>query len=373
MNNPIEVTDEKKQENLPEVIASRSIDASPNIVTISSEEPEQEKITVLGPEGVSQQQIRFGQQMTEEDKARAVMNPFKEEDATPTEKGTILKPGPAMTDIPGVKEVHISEAPQPYKGMQVSNPEQLKNFNAKQFFKEMIKGGMINNLIRKYDLGGINLEEERKLIEQKQSRLSASKRKAVIALCNMRKQQKQLMAQVATSFLGKADPSKEELEALLDSIEDNVTDTTQAAKIVASEIAEKAQERMTGSVNEVLKESEVNYVPPKSATEDYQEQLRKICAKDNAFVFICKGNLPHNNLNDLRDIKDPAEGNVYYYETIPDEEDAPELNEVVFLDNEWKCIKDGQLYSIGIAATYIPETEKPKQEESDGIPVIVGD
>lgn len=160
-----------------------------------------------------------------------------------------------LEKIPGVKEVRVIPSEANKRPAAFMGPDgKPLDFSMQQFIKETMNGGMINRLVKRYDLEGIDLEKEAALIEQKKSNLSASKRKAVIALLNMRNQQKQLLADIGKELMHKDNPSDEDLRRLLDSVEDASTNTEEVEHAVVENIVQK-------SVEQVLEESRVDYTP----------------------------------------------------------------------------------------------------------------
>ncbi len=160
-----------------------------------------------------------------------------------------------LEKIPGVKEVRVIPSEANKRPAAFMGPDgKPLDFNMQQFIKETMNGGMINRLVKRYDLEGVDLEKEAALIEQKKSSLSASKRKAVIALLNMRNQQKQLLTDIGKELMHKDNPSDEDLRRLLDSVEDASTNTEEVEHAVVENIVRK-------SVEQVLEESRVDYTP----------------------------------------------------------------------------------------------------------------
>ena len=149
--------------------------------------------------------------------------------------------------IPGVKEVYIKPAatPAPNRAPAFVDPKTGKplDLSMKKFLEDTMKGGMINQWIAKYELQGIDLEKEGALIEKKQSRLSAAKRKVVVALLNMRAQQRRLLADIGKELLKKDNPTDDELRALLDGVEDAHTNQEEATAAVLSNIVQKADRK----------------------------------------------------------------------------------------------------------------------------------
>lgn len=196
--------------------------------------------------------------------------------------------------IPGVKEVYVKPTmtkigeQRPAAFIDPSTGKPL-DFSMRRFLQETMNGGMINRLIRRFDLEGIDLEKEFELVQKKESRLSASRRKAVVALYNMRQQQKQLLADIGKELLKKGSPTDDELRALLDSVEDANTNQTEAAAAVAQDIAQRAlaekltnppkpeeehkpveekKEEVPAAVQKAMEDAKVDYTPGEGGNDE---------------------------------------------------------------------------------------------------------
>lgn len=172
-----------------------------------------------------------------------------------------------LEKIPGVKEVTIKPANEnnerPAAFMDPATGKPMK-FSMQQFIRDTMNGGMINQLVHKYGLEGIDIEKEAALVEQKQSGLSASKRKAVVALNNMRQQQQKLLADIGKDLMHKDNPTDEDLRTLLDSVEDATTNTQEVAQVVVNDIVQR-------SVNQIMEEARVDYIPEVKSEEETKE------------------------------------------------------------------------------------------------------
>lgn len=171
--------------------------------------------------------------------------------------------------IPGVKEVYIkptmTKATEQKAAFMDPKTGKPLDFSMRRFLQETMNGGMINRLIKRYDLEGIDLEKEFERVQKKESRLSASKRKAVVALYNMREQQQKLLADIGKELMHKDNPTDEDLRALLDSVEDASTNTQEVAQAVAKDIVQR-------SVNQVMEEARVDYTPESKTEEPVKEE-----------------------------------------------------------------------------------------------------
>lgn len=205
----------------------------------------------------------------------------------PKQEATIDYVKPMMTElnseqpvdighIPGVKEVYIKPTTTKADEQKAAfvDPKTGKplDFNMRRFLQETMNGGMINRLVKRYDLEGIDLEKEFELVQKKESRLSASKRKAVVALYNMRKQQKQLLADIGKELLKNENPTDDDLRNLLDSVEDAHTNQEEVTVAVAENILQQAinqankpadekQEETVATIEEVMESARVEYTP----------------------------------------------------------------------------------------------------------------
>lgn len=182
-----------------------------------------------------------------------------------------------LGEIPGVKEVYINPINKPTKEQSNDIGESMKSF-----IKETLKGGMVNHIIERFDLQGIDIENEHELILKKESKLSASKRKAVEALYNIRVQQRDLMKEISKDLMGKENPTDEDLRNLLDSVEDANTNQNEVAKAVMDDITQKALAAKTADNKEtaeaIVKEAEVDYkakADPEDLTSEAMQNALK--------------------------------------------------------------------------------------------------
>ncbi len=253
---PVEFVEQKPTAH-PEQIGASAI-PSGEIETLESRAVSPEQVTVIESHP-SKHEFTVGQPMTEDDKARAVMNPFENKEAKP------IDPTITAADVPGMTEIKIPEK-QPYKDQGVivtDDGHEIKNKDFQQMMRQMISGEMINRLIKRYELQNINLEEEKALIDAKQSRLSKSRRTAVISLWNMRQLQKRTLAAIAKPMLAQkeAAPSDEEVNAIIEQVEKDTSDLEPAAKVVANAIVNQAQENLESKVKDHLEAAKVDYRP----------------------------------------------------------------------------------------------------------------
>lgn len=188
-----------------------------------------------------------------------------------------------IEDIPGVKEIKINPIPNAKEkltqdGSKTAKVGESLSFSLQNFIRETMNGGMINVLIKKYDLEGIDLEKESERVLAKKSNLSRRQREAVLALNNMRKQQRELLANLSKELMGKNNPSDEDLRNLLDSVEDAATNTEEITKAVVQNIAQRAlAAKVTGQetptdVKEVLEAAMVNYTPGESENTELPKE-----------------------------------------------------------------------------------------------------
>lgn len=182
-----------------------------------------------------------------------------------------------LGEIPGVKEVYINPINKPTKEQSNDIGESMKSF-----IKETLKGGMVNRIVERFDLQGIDIENEHELILKKESKLSASKRKAVEALYNIRVQQRNLMKEISKDLMGKENPTDEDLRNLLDSVEDANTNQNEVAKAVMDDITQKALAAKTADSKEateaIVKEAEVDYkakADPEDLTSEAMQNALK--------------------------------------------------------------------------------------------------
>lgn len=272
---PVEFVEQKPTAH-PEQIGASAI-PSGEIETLESHAVSPEQVTVIESQP-SKHEFTVGQPLTEDDKARAVMNPFKDKEVKP------IDPTITAADVPGMTEIKIPEK-QPYKDQGVivtDDGHEIKNKDFQQMMRQMISGEMINRLIKRYELQNINLEEEKALIDAKQSRLSKSRRTAVISLWNMRQLQKRTLAAIAKPMIKKESPTEEDVKKILDEVEEDVTNHENAAKIVVRDIVQRAlankakgQAEVPAEVKEALESAKVDYQPRQfrgifTSTEDIE-------------------------------------------------------------------------------------------------------
>lgn len=183
-----------------------------------------------------------------------------------------------LGDIPGVKEVYINPVTKPAENKENNILSESMN----RFIKETMNGGMINRIIERFDLQGIDIENEHELILKKESKLSASKRKAVEALYNIRVQQRDLMKEIGKDLMGKENPTDEDLRNLLDSVEDANTNQNEVVKAVVNDITQKALAVKIAdnkeSAEATIKEAEVDYkakADPEDLTSEAMQNALK--------------------------------------------------------------------------------------------------
>ena len=265
-----------------------------------------------------------------------------------------------LEKIPGVKEVTIKPANEndarPAAFMDPATGKPLK-FSMQQFIRDTMNGGMINQLVRKYDLEGIDIEKEAELVEQKKSKLSASKRKAVVALNNMRKQQQKLLADIGKELMHKDNPTDEDLRALLDSVEDATTNTQEVAQAVAKDIVQR-------SVNQIMEDVKVDYTPGEGGND-------KVTAKALHDAVEIHGRAKFRGVFDSLDqVEDPQVGDVIHI-IVPDDKGNHSGKELVYTYfglNYWKPV--GSYIQEELPG---PVPEEPAKEEDGSIPLTIGE
>lgn len=240
-NGITELTDTQVNAPAPEIVSGHRIDPNDGgISTVGSVGISKPAIVELN--GSNQGAVEFteGKPLTEDEKP--IVKPAAEDMLNPNDPFD-------LGSIPGVKEVSMreipDERPQPFNVQDMKTPDgKPLTASANAFVREMLKGGFINQFIKKYDLGGIDLEAEAARIQEKKSNLSASRRKAVMALIEMRRQQQELLKLIGNDLKAK------------DSIDNmNQEDAKETAGI-------------PGTVTEAMEAAKVEYTPGESSEEE---------------------------------------------------------------------------------------------------------
>jgi hypothetical protein len=250
----------------PEVIGGHRINPDDNGIThVASVGLEKPKIVEL--DGSNQEPTEYvaGKEVTEEEKP--IVCPSDDIKLNPPEDPFDL------SSIPGVKEVSVNEVERPSRQeiekIESRATEHLKEAYSKighqahAFMREMMKGGFINQFIKKFDLAGIDIEAEAELIKQKKSNLSASKRKAVMTLVEIRQQQKDLLKLVGQNLQAKDS---------IDNMNEEANDANKAAKNaeereLADKLCNEEPVEPSSKLEEALADAMVEYTP-ESVKED---------------------------------------------------------------------------------------------------------
>ena len=266
--------------------------------------------------------------------------------------------------IPGVKEVYIK--PTMTKATEQKavfmDPKTGKplDFSMRQFLQETMQGGMINRLIKRYDLEGIDLEKEFERVQKKESHLSASKRKAVVALYNMRKQQQKLLADIGKELMHKDNLTEDDLRALLDSVEDASTNTQEVAQAVAENIVQK-------SVNQIMEEAQVDYTP-EPRTEVNPETVHVLKTAND--ILDAFGRFQFRGVfSDYNEVKNPQAGDVCHAIVASKRPENIQYEDVFVYDgNKW-------IFTGQVETNIPPENneKEPVKEEDGSIPLTIGE
>ena len=281
--------------------------------------------------------------------------------------------------IPGVKEVYIKPTMTKADEQKAAfvDPKTGKplDFNMRRFLQETMNGGMINRLVKRYDLQGVDIEKEFDLVQKKESRLSASKRKAVVALYNMRKQQKQLLADIGKELLKKDSPSDDDLRALLDSVEDAHTNQEEATLAVTQDIVQRAlaeknnppkedkKEEVPAAVQEAMEAAKVDYTPGEGGNDEVTSKALHDAVRDQGRTKF------RGVFSSLDMVEDPQVGDVVH--TIVTDANGNHAGlEMVYTyigPNHWRC--DG---SVHVDLPEEPKQEEKKAEDDGSIPLTIG-
>lgn len=348
--------------NAPVEISSRIIEANPQVEMLSAKGLDRETIVDAIPE-------------PKREKVDSNEPPIPEHGSDkPVEKSDIETIG--MEDIPGVTEVSMSPINDAEKRIRLSDlkhPEtgEALGLSMKQFIRETMNGGMINVLIKKYDLEGIDLEQEAALIAEKKSRLSRRQRDAVVALNNMRKQQRELLANLSKELINKDNPTDEDLRKLLDSIEDASTNTGEVATAVANEIVRKAvesantpAEEISAPVEEAMEAAKVDYTPGEGGNDEVTTKALHDAVKNH-------GRTKFRGVFDSLDlVDDPQVGDVVHT-VVPDDKGNHSGEELVYTylgPNHWKL--EGSYIQEELPE---PIPEEPAKPDEGSIPLTIGE
>lgn len=250
----------------PEVIGGHRINPDDNGIThVASVGLEKPKIVEL--DGSNQEPTEYvaGKEVTEEEKP--IVCPSDDIKLNPPEDPFDL------SSIPGVKEVSVNEVERPSRQeiekIESRATEHLKEAYSKigdqahAFMREMMNGGFINQFIKKFDLAGIDIEAEAELIKQKKSNLSASKRKAVLTLVEIRQQQKELLKLVGQNLR-----AKDSIDNMNEEAEDaNKTTKNAEERELADKLCNEESIEPSPKLEEALADAMVEYTP-ESVEED---------------------------------------------------------------------------------------------------------
>ena len=281
--------------------------------------------------------------------------------------------------IPGVKEVYIKPtmtkaAEQKAAFMDPKTGKPL-DFSMKRFLQETMNGGMINRLVKRYDLQGVDIEKEFELVQKKESRLSASKRKAVVALYNMRKQQKQLLADIGKELLKKDSPSDDDLRALLDSVEDAHINQEEATLAVAQDIVQRAlaekinppkedkKEEVPAVVQEAMEAAKVDYTPGEGGNDEVTTKALHDAVKNHGRTKF------RGVFDSLDQVEDPQVGDVVHT-IVTDDKGNHSGTELVYTyigPNHWKL--EGSYIQEELPG---PVPEEPAKPDDGSIALTIG-
>ena len=336
---------------MPVQVEARS-NSEPKIENLGGSSIDPEPITVLDSEPIKRE-FKVGQPLTEDDKARAVMNPFEKKKEKPKLENATLD------DIPGAQVIPVAKD-QPYKDQGIiladDNGKPIEDVKFKSMLKEMISGDLMNKLIRRFELQNINLAEEKALIDAKKSHLSKSRREAVIALWNMKQLQRRTLEAIAKPMIKKESPTEEDVKKILDEVEEDVTNHENAAKIVAHDIVQRAlankakgQAEVPAEVKEALESAKVDYTPGEGGNDEVTSKALHDAVRDHGRTKF------RGVFSSLDMVKDPQVGDVIH--TIATDANGNHAGlEMVFTyigPNHWRC--DGSVH--------VDLPEEPKQEE----------
>ena len=346
-----EVTGNNDPGIMPVQVEARS-NSEPKIENLGGSSVDPEPVTVLDSEPIKRE-FKVGQPLTEEDKARAVMNPFENKEEKPKLENATLD------DIPGAQVIPVAKD-QPYKDQGIiladDNGKPIEDVKFKSMLKEMISGDLMNKLIRRFELQNINLAEEKALIDAKKSHLSKSRREAVIALWNMKQLQRRTLEAIAKPMIKKESPTEEDVKKILDEVEEDVTNHENAAKIVAHDIVQRAlankakgQAEVPAEVKEALESAKVDYTPGEGGNDEVTSKALHDAVRDHGRTKF------RGVFSSLDMVKDPQVGDVIH--TIATDANGNHAGlEMVFTyigPNHWRC--DGSVH--------VNLPEEPKQEE----------
>lgn len=343
-----EITNSSKPEVHPVEVESRIIETKPEVEMVSARGIEQENFVDPIP-----------------DKPTETIK-IKDTSATPCDLG----------EIPGVKEVEVKGITDSRERIGLSDLRDPKtgeslNFSMKRFLRETMNGGMINVMIRKFGLEGIDLEKEAELIKNKKSRLSRRQRDAVLALENMRRQQRDLLENISKELMGKTNPTDEDLRKLLDSVEDATTNTEEVATAVANEIVRKAvesanapAEEIPTSVEEAMEAAKVEYTPGEGGNDEVTTKALHDAVKNH-------GRTKFRGVFDSLDLVDNPQVGDVVHTIVPDDKGNHSGEELVYTyigPNNWKL--EGSYIQEELPG---PIPEEPAKSDDGSIPLTIGE